>query len=275
MDSLAELFPDGDFRFHLTLRRGEPRDFFANREATDRVRIERSRWLTSDVGRYAALLPEGLPLLEEFIELGSSWNVPLCLNKRAVKSTPPEEILATLGEAFEPDILFLSVDAEGQFRLRGGVLCFPTGWALDEKLGLTLDEIHGVVPGLNPTLGSSINTFLARLRPGVAFHRDNWGITSSKELNQHPSRGIRPPVLPIALDQLWLRVEHQVMMSLPRTKGVVFGIRIALHGFDTLLQDQAVVRGLVRALATMPAEMIRYKRIDAIQEALLQELRQV
>jgi hypothetical protein len=51
--SLAELFPDGDYRFHLTLRRAEPRDFFAPRDDSGRVLAERRRWLESDPERYA------------------------------------------------------------------------------------------------------------------------------------------------------------------------------------------------------------------------------
>ena len=272
MTSLAELFPDSDFRFHLTLRRGEAADFFADRDKTDRTRSERKKWLASDPRRYAALLPEGLPLLFEFIDLCSTWNASHGDVRGEGESSSADEVLHALGEAIEPDVMLLSADGDGRFRLRGGVLCFPTGWALEEKLGQTLDAIHGVVPGLNPVLGSPINTFLAKLKPGVAFHRDNWGITASEELNQHPSRGVPPPGLPIALDRLWLRVEHQVLLSLPRTNGVVFGIRIALHRLDQLLRDRYVVRGLVRALATMPDELIRYKRIEAIHDWLIQEL---
>jgi len=32
-----ELFPDGDYRFHLTLKRGEPREFFRAQDATGRL----------------------------------------------------------------------------------------------------------------------------------------------------------------------------------------------------------------------------------------------
>ena len=42
MSDLAELFPDGDYRFHLTLRRGEPREFFRASDFSGRVRAERA-----------------------------------------------------------------------------------------------------------------------------------------------------------------------------------------------------------------------------------------
>jgi dimethylamine monooxygenase subunit A len=258
MRPLAELFPDGDYRFHLTLRRDDPREFFRTHDATGRMIAERARWLAAEPTRYAALRPEGAPLLAEFAELCAEWGAI------AGGATP-----VTLGSALEPDFLLLSPDDAGAFRLRGGALCFPTGWALEEKLGHTLDAIHGVVPGLNAALAAPIRQFLAKLKPGVAFLRDNWGLAATDELNLHPARQIPPPSAPVALDRLWLRVEHQALVALPRTGGVLFGIRIALHRLDGVACDDKAAAGLRRALATMPAELAAYKRIDRIREAVM------
>lgn len=265
MSALAELFPDSDYRFHLTLRRGEPRDFFAPRDPTGRMLAERRRWLTAERERHAALTAEGEPLFAEFAGLCTSWGVGGASE------------LGALGAVLEPDFLLLSPEADGAFRLRGGVLCFPTGWALQEKLGHTLEFIHGVVPGLNPALASPINQFLARMKPGAAFLRDNWGLAATDELNLHPARRGELPVLPAlgaptefnALGRLWLRVEHQALFVLPKTGGVVFGIRIALHRLDEVARDRVAAAGLARALRTMPADLAAYKRIDGIRAALL------
>ena len=74
MTPLADLFPDGDYRFHLTLRRGEPRDFFAFRDTAGAILAERSRWLAAEPARYGALLPEGETLLAEFAGLASGMD---------------------------------------------------------------------------------------------------------------------------------------------------------------------------------------------------------
>jgi hypothetical protein len=174
-----------------------------------------------------------------------------------------------LGRSLEPDVLLLSPDEAGAFRLRGGALCFPTGWALEEKLGHTLDFIHGVVPGLNAALASPIQQFLARLKPGIAFLRDNWGIAASEELNLHPARALPGPALPTSPEGLWLRIEHQTLVGLAESKGVVFGIRIALHRLDTVLADPEAAVGLRRALTTMAPEMVAYKRLDCVRNAIL------
>ncbi|MEO5959060.1 MAG: heme-dependent oxidative N-demethylase subunit alpha family protein [Opitutaceae bacterium] len=263
MIPLDELFPAGDFRFHLTLRRGDPRDFFRPSDPTGAILAERKRWLADTPTRYAALRPEDGPMLEEFAGLCAGW-----IGQSGNLPANPVGI----GGAIEPDFLLLSPDADGRFRLRGGALCFPTGWALEEKVGQTMEFIHGVVPGLNVAIGAPIEQFLSRLKPGLAYLRDNWGIAATDELNLHPARRLPPPALPVALDRLWLRVEHQALVALPVTKGVVFGIRIALHRLDAVARDATAAAGLKGALASMAEEMAAYKRLDAVRAELIARL---
>jgi hypothetical protein len=254
----SELFPHGDFRFHLTLRRGEPVDFFARRDATGRLLAERRRWIESDGGRYAELQPDGQGLVDEFLELTVAWGVA------DAGRLGPVAAMREIGGSFEPDLLFLAPDEAGQYRLRGGAVCFPTGWALDEKMGRTLDWIHGAVPGLNPALAAPIGRFLTTMKPGVAYLRDNWGIAATEELHLHPGRDIPAPTRPVDLTKLWLRVEHQALVALPRSRGVAFGIRIALHRLDGLAGTPAGA-GLRRALDTMPPEVAAYKRLAEVR----------
>lgn len=253
MSALADLFPDGDFRFHLTLRRSEPAAFFAPRDTTGRVLAERARWLGESPARYAALTEPGRVAFAEWAELSREWS-------RAEAASPGE-----LGATLEPDFLLLAADEVGAFRLRGGALCFPTGWALEEKIGRTLDEIHGVVPGLNAALSSPIQLFLTRLRPGGMIERDNWGLAATDELNLHPARGLPAPAEPTSPDRLWLRVERQAFLALPQSRGIVFGLRIELHRLDRVAEDRAAAAGLKRALVTMPGELIAYKRLGGVR----------
>lgn len=211
--------------------------------------------------------------MEEFENLCAEWNLinsdpAMTVPIEKTRADPALRALRELGGALEADFLLLTSDHKGQFRLRGGALCFPTGWALEEKLGHTLDFIHGVVPGLNSALGPPINQFLTKLKPGVAFMRDNWGISATNELNQHPALGLPGPTLPIKLDRLWLRVEHQALVALPESRGVVFGIHIANYRLDELRSNAEIMRGLNRALESMPEALADYKRIGNIRRQL-------
>ncbi|MFI5356764.1 MAG: heme-dependent oxidative N-demethylase subunit alpha family protein [Opitutales bacterium] len=260
MTGLRALFPAEDFRFRLTLRTGEPGAFFRTQDHSGNLLRERAHWLAQDPAKYAALQSEGRAAFDELIQEAPGWGLPAAAD------------CLQLGRTWEPDVLLLTADASGEFRLRGGALCFPTGWALAEKVGRTLDEIHGVVPGLNPAIGGAIRQFIGRLRSGTAFHRDNWGIAATGELNLHPTRRLAPPGLPVRLDRLWLRVEHQALVALPRSGGVLFGIRLALHRLDEVAADRDVAVGLRHALLTMPPELAAYKRLAEIRQPLADRL---
>jgi hypothetical protein len=256
LPGLTDLFPAADYRFHLTLRRGPPAEFFRSRDATGTQLAERRSWIAQNPERYTALAPVAAPLLDELGGLAPAWALASFGDVRE------------LGAACEPDVILLSRDLDGRFRLRGGALVFPSGWALEEKLGRTVDEIHGIVPGLNDALGPAIDRFLARIAPGPAYLRSNWGLAAHAELNAHPARRLPAPALPVGLDRLWLRVENQALIALPRSGGLVFGIRIALHRLDAAVQQPGFAAGLARALRTMPPALAAYKRIDAISAQL-------
>lgn len=180
--------------------------------------------------------------------------------------------LADLARRWEPDVLFLAPDEASELRLAGGALVFPTSWALEEKLGHTMREIHAPVPGLNAALGPRIDRLLARLPIGSAWYRANWGLAATAELNLHPALNRPAPELPLRLDRLWLRVEQQALLAMPRSRGVVFGIRIELRRLDGLLDDGQMAAGLSRALRTMPDDLANYKRVRAVRNALIEAL---
>lgn len=254
MNSLAELFPDEDHRFHLTLRRGDPAAFFAPSAAAESVLAERRHWLEAAPARHAALLDEGDPLRETFARL---------------VGRPPLSSIGELGRSLEPDFLLLAPDNTGSHRLLGGALCFPTGWSLTASLGRTLESIHGVVPELNSALASPIRQLLARLKPGAGVLRANWGLAATPELNLHPELDRPRLSLPLDPARVWLRVEHQLLAGLDDRGGVLFGIRVECHPLQEAIADETVRRGLHRALATMSEPVAAYKGLAGVREGLL------
>jgi len=125
------------------------------------------------------------------------------------------------------------------------------------------------VPGLNAAVGARIDMALARLAPGAALERENWGLARDAERNHHPSRPRRRLDETITPEEVWLRVERQCLVKLPRTGGVLFGIRLVLLKFAQVLADPAAADGLRRALTSMPAEVAAYKGLAQARAALL------
>lgn len=259
---LSELFPAEDYQFHLTLHREDPVRFFRDRDMTGGERAERRKWVAEAPARYTALTPPGEPVFAEFRERAPAWGLDSGLAD-----------VRELAAACEPDVLLLARGDDGSFRLCGGALVFPSGWALETKLGGTLADLHAIVPGLNDALGPAIDRFLERLRPGAPYGRWNWGLAAHDERNAHPARALPAPRPPVALDRLWLRLEHQLLLALPRSRGIAFGIRIVLHRLDEAVAEPGVAAGLARALETMPSALQEYKRIRAIAAELAGRLR--
>jgi hypothetical protein len=140
---------------------------------------------------------------------------------------------------------------------------------LEEKIGRPIEVIHGVVPGLNGQIGAQINAFLSRLKPGIAWERSNWGLAASPELNQHPARPLPRLESAVAIERIWLRVEHQALVALPRSGGILFGIRVAVHPLSAVKADATACQRLVRALTTMPPDVAAYKGLATARSGIV------
>ena len=75
------------------------------------------------------------------------------------------------------------------------------------------------------------------------------------------------------LDEVWLRVEHQALVALPRSSGILFGIRVVNHPLADVLANAVARLRLVRALETMPEAMAVYKGIGSARAHVLELLR--
>ena len=262
----GRLFGPGSHRFQMGLRPGNVGSFFAAKQAG--LLAERRHWLQSDRPRYCQIEAEGEPLLDELETMAQEWALA-----SAGRGLSALDRLADLGARLEPDFLLLSRADPGPVRLAGGVVCFPSSWSLEEKMGRPVGEIHGVVPGLNAQLGAQVDRFLERLAPGTAWERENWGLSPDSELNRHPARRLPCLGSGTTLQTTWLRVEHQLLHRMRQTRGVLFGIRLSVHRLDQLARDAAVADGLARALETMAPEVATYKGLSQCREQLAQLLR--
>lgn len=252
------LLPDEDYRFHMGLRPGDGRKFFAATPRAGDILRQRAT-LLDEAPRSCLLLPENEAAestLREALALMSGWS----------GAAPASAVEA--GKFLEPDWLTLSPDADDALRVSAGAVCFPSGWSLPEKAGLRVSEVHGVVPALNASHAGRIDTFLLRLMPDAAWERENWGLSADAELDHHPRN--RLPVLNerASLETTWLRLEQQLFARLPGG-GVLFAIRVSSHRLDGLCDLPGVASRLARALSTMPVEIATYKGIAAARARLV------
>ena len=261
-------FPDRDHRWGMGMRRGDSvAAFFAPGSTASEVLEERRRHLCEAPSLYALALPQANELIDATLRLARSWGVPF-----SDRGDPPASAidhLISLGGSLEPDIVLLRPDDQGTHRVVAGVVCFPSSWALADKLGRPMFEVHGAVPGLNAALAKPIETFLTKLEAGVPWLRDNWGLCRDGNLNHHPSIPRRPLDETVTADEVYVRIERQLLVRLPGADGVLFGIRVEPIPLTRLFADRAAVAGLARALVTMSDEAANYKGLLPARSRLI------
>lgn len=258
------LFAGGAHAFQFGVRRGDAANWLTTADADPARLAERRRWLKEFPERHRPWLPEAAPLLAELRAL-------LAL---PAGNVPPESLAAETGGLWAQDFLLLSPGDDGEMIFRGGCVCFPTSWAPEEKLGRPVTAIHAPVPTLNDTLGRRIREYLARVPAGVVGERENWGLAATAELNLHPAL-VRPRLTAAATPATtWLRVERQAFVTLPRSGGAAFLIRIELERLDRLAVAEPEAAGaLAEALLSMPAEIAAYKGLTEARPALAAALK--
>lgn len=258
MSRWADLFPEEDYGFRLTLRREGPESFFAPTAEGPDMLQERQSALRDNPERYAIMGESAAAAWQEAVSCISAWA------GTAVSADPVEA-----GGQFEPDVVLLCRDEERVFRTVGGIVVFPSHWALADKIGLSLLETHAVVPGLNASIGHAIDRYLDKIKPGFSAGRPNWGLAATDAWNLHPAT--HPPRLEAGMtaDQMWLRVERQILTPLPESGAMLFGIRIERIRLDEVLGDPDVRRRFHRAIATMPPEVAAYKGLTLVADDLV------
>ena len=251
-----ELFRPGEFEWTLKMRRGNLREFFAPQDPV--LMAERRKWLAEKPEWSLVETPAGATLVE------AAWEMAIGFGH----ANPPEQggrNLIDLARQWEPDLAFMDLETKS---FAAACVCLPSSWDPRRWEGRPLDQVHGAVPKLQEQIGAQINRFLERLEPGKGFCRENWGLTLGGELNFHPEL-MRPSLDEGShLDEVYLRVEHQIFTGLPG--GVMMGIRIQNCPLTDLAGDPEVWQIAIEKIATMPDEVARYKNLLQVRGPLSQ-----
>lgn len=259
------LFHEGAYRFEMRFEKGRLEEFYAPTASGPALLRQRRRWLSEEPEKCLVLSPEAEPLVQEMVET-------LALQVEVEGDTGLRGLCLEIGSTLEPDYLLLKRIGDRP-KLVCGCVCFPSSWDVREKIGLPMEQIHSVVPGLNSAIGTQIGTFLSRLKPGISWERSNWGLSRSPELNQHPAHSLPRLDERVGEEEVFFRVEHQSLAALPRSDGVLFGIRIHLWPLPVVKKAPAMRAGLLKALETMPPAMAAYKNVAAARGRLIELLR--
>jgi hypothetical protein len=251
----------------MGLHRSDAGAFLTPRDAAGAVRAERARWLSDDPHTYAALTLAAEPALSDSVALANTHGATI-----DVSLAPWEQLLA-LGRAWECDFVWMHDDGAGAHRLAGGCVCFPSSWALRDKLGKTMSETHAPVPGLNAALDRQIETFFAKMMPGDAWVRENANYSRVPALNQHPAQAHPPLDASVTAGDFWIRLEHQLLLKFPVSRSILFAIRVEVVTLQQVLTAPEAAARLARWLETMPRDAAEYKSVVEARDVIVPILR--
>lgn len=260
-EDIRGLLRDEDFDFYFRGRRLDHRTYFA--PTSEHAEIMRERSVLTTLPEHCWVLDGYEELVHEAAREARAWS-----GFSGDSEANVHIMCRDLSRYWEPDFVLLAPTSDGMYQAGAAAVCFPSGWAPTEIKSKYLHEIHSPVPGLNDAVAKKIYTLFNGLEGGTAWGRANWSFAATPELNLHATRGLtrldNHPGKPI-----YFRAEFQIIYKLPRTGGILFGIRIVRLPLSELLDDPAIARNFERLMNSMPLEMRQYKGITQSVERIL------
>lgn len=189
----------------------------------------------------------------------------------------PYAPLDWVGRQVQEDLVILNAQGD----VVAGQLCFPSGWALHEKMGKQFMEVHAPLPALSNPMIQSANKLLERLPLNKPIVRNNWGFRLGDQLDlstKHAAayRNQLASELPGMTmdafgDKIYLRLEHQTLTRLS-TGDILFTI----HTFNSPLKEEVQhpdrAANMLSFLKSTPKDLLDYKIITPYYQQLIEYL---
>lgn len=279
-------FPLGSDRFEhdFGIRALAPGQLILERTSAypDQIRLKR-KLLREDPANYLQFLPESHDACRD----AADFLKPLVDSLRCDESFPSDGELAAeespgyrpllrLAKSIQEDLVILSGDPQTGHAIVAGVVCFPSGWSIADKIGMSIDATHQPVPDYQAVLAAATNRLLSRLKVGRSVWRMNWGVRCCGQLDQSPKheRLLQDQLARITSEnagqQCFFRVERQTLSRLPVTQAILFTIHTRQCPLQALTRPQR--QRLLRVLESCPQATLAYKGIAGMRDPLLQYL---
>ncbi len=190
-----------------------------------------------------------------------------------------------------PPFEYIARQAQGDFCLLdqrnnnlymdGGMVTSQADWSLDFDLGMSFVEWHGPVPLAHEAgIFDRALRFLLALQQNKPVRRLNWTMTVNPRLDTSPETYPQwgPDRASLTMEnigrKLFLRVELQTLFRLPRSNGVLFGVRCYLISLEDIVRVPNWARRAHRVLRTLPPELVDYKGMTRYRDLAVSWLSQ-
>jgi len=282
-------FQPGPFRLSMGLMQLDLNDWIEPNEDLVVELREKERLLSQHRAEVFATLPQAAAGSAEVLELlvdhlpsrfpelytraGDQLN-NLATGQRWDIRQPTLHQLDLAGRLVQEDLCLMQWDATTKvYHLIAASLCFPTRWRLADKIGKRLNTIHAPIPGYEEQIASTMDKFFDRLKVNKPVWRLNWSLIDDPTLFQPAGYGRKGANADItaenAGEKLWLRMERQTVRRLPRTKDILFTIRVHVKPLAQLTTQPARAAQLAGAVRALPQPVRLYKSLPPFIDAAL------
>jgi hypothetical protein len=204
-----------------------------------------------------------------------------------------DPMVAVAALASEDFLLLFPDSADGDVRLRSGVLASPNDWSLRShfnevapslqdtvgyrdwaerlkesqrkaRFGKTPREIHeGIVPHYMKHFADRVDMFFRKMPPDMMVWRRNWGLWTTDKLFLHAD--VPLPDMPAETPDNWLahgymRSEHETFTRLPKSNAILFGIKTYIWKFSDVLNNPVSRDALITSNDNLSPEMFEYRK---------------
>lgn len=181
---------------------------------------------------------------------------------------PVQEVFQALRDlsfVVQEDMVIVECPVDAQDRVTWLHVAAPNMWTPGEKVGESFAQVHGVVPGMASALdgGSKI---LRTVCAGQRYVRFVWGLVRDDRLTRLPGTRGELEFLD-SLEDIFVRIERQVLVGLPGANALLFLIRTYLRSAATLPLEERYA--IAAALGTMSSESRVYKGIGKAYQGLI------
>ena len=191
-----------------------------------------------------------------------------------------EEPLLILSRFIVEDFVLLQ-QQDGNVAITAAANPYTSSGRIIASVGGGMPWAHEPVPGLNATLGSRIDRILVNVREGVPAERFNWMVTAIGALlfppDSHAANAAASEIAARLLgaepghcgEHLWIRVERQTLLRLPKTKAIAFSIHTYSDPLSSIAGDAESLKGMAAALQGYSPERLAYSAMTELRTPLL------
>lgn len=192
--------------------------------------------------------------------------------KTAGSTTEYRSGLDALACQFQEDICVIKIE-DFSDHLIAAHLCFPNRWAAAQKIGKSFFEIHQPVARFadaNPNTSNLVQALLS----GKPYVRFAWGLSNDSILDHHPDTTDNFYFNGDG-DDLFVRVERQVLVGLPQNNLLFFFIRTYYQDCHQLRRDAGISAGFAKTLMSINPDLLLYKGLSKSRDRIVDWLQAI